>query len=248
MKLAAASVMVIAGLGLGPVAARSAAIGPDLVTNGEFAFTNGPGQLLPTITEAPPWHAISWQMGFIVADQGVPDPHELISLWDQKNTVGISGAINTWDGLSAHGGNFDALIDNTYAAAVSQVIRGLTVGKLYDVKFSYGFSEKHNFARPTVQSMTVNLGSSSWTSPSYSLPARGFSGWYDVTVQFKATATQETLLFQSFGSPVPGTIYHAFPIPVLSNVQMFADDGTPHGSKPTAVSGPIRVVKNRIGE
>jgi hypothetical protein len=182
-----------------------------LVTNGEFtSLSAGPGQLT-TNTVATGWTVPSGGYTFIFTQGDVASPGQYggLSLWDGNN-----GGNNTWNGLSANGGNFAAIDGDFQNQPLTQTISGLTAGNTYDLTFNYAFGQQYGFNGATVQSLTVDVGSTTWGSGNYNVADHGFTGWQSGDVKFTASSASEILSFIAVGNlPVP-------PFALVSNVSL----------------------------
>ena len=197
------------------LALGGAAQAKQYVVNGDFTqLSNGVGQFDP-ITRATGWSGgsaySSYNFVMSSADAATPGVYNPISLWDANN-----GGASSWNGSAALSGNFAAMDGDFETHAISQVITGLTPGKQYQLSFWYGFGQQLGFSGATQQTITATLGNGfSWTSPTYSLPNHGFSGWSEKTATVTADSTSEVLSFLAYGNlPVP-------PFALVSNVSLF---------------------------
>lgn len=196
LKAAAA----VAGLGLALTFANAHAA--NLVTNGGFESTNsGPGQL-GFNTNATGWTTSGYNFLFAAgtADTtGSSGQYGGLELWGPNN-----GSANGLPAASPAGGNFVAMDGDFDVGPLQQTITGLKVGGTYAVSFDYAFSQQYTFTGDTIQTLTVSLGSESFTTTPYTLPSEGFSGWFKGTDTFTATSTSEVLAFLATGNlPVP---------------------------------------------
>jgi hypothetical protein len=186
-------------------AALGAAFGAHATSfiDGGFETTTSGGGQLGYNTEAAGWVTTGYNFLFTPGSAdttGVNGSDGGLSLWGPND-----GSANGLPASSPNGGNFVALDGDYETAALSQTISGLTVGKQYTVGFDYGFSQQEGFTGDTVQNLTVAFGANpSYTTPNYTLPSEGFSGWLSKSVTFVADSTTDTLSFLAYGNkPVP---------------------------------------------
>jgi PEP-CTERM motif len=194
------------------VAATPALATVNLVRNGDFTdLTNGLGQTTDGagITTAVGWTTPGFNQVLAVADQGVDTIYGAhnFSLWDQTN-----GGSNTWNGLAPVGnilaisGDFPTAYNPGIPSQgpVSQTVSGLTAGERYVVNFEYAFSQQYTYNGPTVQSLTVDMGSATFYSGNYDVANHDFVGWQEGQLNFTATSSSEVLSFLANGNlPVP---------------------------------------------
>jgi hypothetical protein len=195
--------------------AGASAHATQFVSNGQFTtLTHGVGQLgTAGNTTATGWsvaagNTASYEFVMANATTGGPGQYGNVSLWDQANGG------NTWNGLTAHGGNFAALDGAFQDSALSQTITGLTVGKTYTLSFDYAFAQQQGFDGSTTQNLEVSLGGFNNTTANITLGNHAFSGWTTATFNIVATQATETLSFFSVASPqLP-------PFALVSNVSL----------------------------
>jgi hypothetical protein len=103
---------------------------------------------------------------------------------------------------SPAGGNFVGLNAGINASPLSQVISGLQVGKSYVLTFDYAFAQ--GFGGKNVSSndsIGVSLlGQTFVTTPTVTLPAKGFSGWTTASFKFTDTGGSDVLSFLANGT------------------------------------------------
>jgi hypothetical protein len=126
-------------------------------------------------------------------------------LWGPNN--GSANGLTT----SPAGGNFIAADPVYETDSIRQTITGLTIGKVYLVKFYWAAAQQQAFDGATTEFWTVSLGSESHTTSTYSLANHAFSGWMQGAFTFTATAvgsgsgtqsgTTATLSFLAGGTP-----------------------------------------------
>ena len=117
-------------------------------------------------------------------------------MWGPNN-----GSSNGLPSTDPAGGNYIAMDGAYETGAVSQSITGLTVGNLYSVKFYWAAAQQESFTGTTSESVTVTLGTTAFTTSTYQLAAKGFSGWMSQTYYYTATSGTETLSFLANGLP-----------------------------------------------
>jgi hypothetical protein len=201
--------------------AAPALAGVQLVTNGDFEN----GQLDSTTT------ATGWFMdpsmspgytflfnpqantisGTSADNAGATGEYGSLSLWGPGN-----GSANGLT-LSPTGGAFVALDSAFQQDALDQTINGLTAGEEYTVTFNWAAAQQLTFNTSTFDTLTVSLGSQSFTTSQVNLPEHGFSGWMSQSFTFTATGPSEVLSFFASGGP-PG----APPFAMLDSVSMMA--------------------------
>lgn len=192
----------------GALVAAAAPAFANSFTNGGFeTLTNGRGQLIAGYTSAPGWTVGNFNYTFAFtpgsADTtGAPGIYGALALWGPNN-----GAANGLTATSSSGGNFivqDGNFPGQPTGALEQIITGLNPGKTYQVSFDYGFAQQFNFDGITEQNWTVNFAGQSYTTPTYTVPNHGFSGWFSKSLSFVANNATETLSFIAYGNvPVP---------------------------------------------
>jgi len=111
------------------------------------------------------------------------------------NLVGCGGAFMVLDG------------DPVAAGPFSQTVTGLVVGRTYALTFDWAAGELQDRQGFSTEQLHVFLGSDEQSTSVYHNTASplsnpgSFSGWNQVTFNFKATATTEALKFLSDGAP-----------------------------------------------
>lgn len=121
-------------------------------------------------------------------------------MWGKNN-----GGKSTWVAPPS-GGNFIAADGAYEVGAITQTITGLTVGKVYVLKFYYGAAQQQGtFTQATTEQWTVSMGTGNvagnFKTPTINLASESFSGWFQATMYFTAGATTETLSFLASGTP-----------------------------------------------
>jgi hypothetical protein len=181
--------------------------GINLVTNGGFESNGGNGRL-GWNTNATGWsvqdpgQGLSYMslFGPGTADtSGANGQYGFLGLWGPGN-----GVNNGLPATSPAGGYYVAMDGDFQTSALTQTINGLTPGDKYKVSFYWAASQQEGFYGDTNQSITVSLGSQSFTTPTVTNPSQGFSGWYQQSFTYTANSASETLAFLANGNlPVP---------------------------------------------
>lgn len=117
-------------------------------------------------------------------------------MWGSNN----GGAV-TLPATDPAGGNFIAGDGAYNVGAISQVITGLTAGKLYFVSFYWAGAQQQSYTTATTEAWLVSLGAQTINTGTVSIAAEGFSGWINQTLAFTATGATETLSFLAVGTP-----------------------------------------------
>ncbi len=103
---------------------------------------------------------------------------------------------------SPDGGNFvEADAAPSYANAITQTIKGLTIGQAYTLTFYQAAGQQKGFTGPTTERWKVSFGTDSQLSSMYSLPQGGVGAWQSQTMTFTAHATSQLLSFLAVGTP-----------------------------------------------
>jgi hypothetical protein len=111
-------------------------------------------------------------------------------------------ASENYGGASPNGGNFMALDGDTQAnAAFSQMVTGLTPGKVYTLSFWWAGTQLSNRGGDTTERLDVTFGSDAFSTATVGGPTHYFSGWHQVTHAFTATSSSQLLSFLSMGTP-----------------------------------------------
>ncbi len=184
--------------------------GTELVTNGNFALTS------PTTT-------VSTQFGTGVGNGFTAT--QLVTGWtgnngyeiwfpnaaaaSSENTSGqysYTGKEELYTVGAVPGGNtafvgLDGDQTNGVQSSISQTINSLVKGSTYDVSFYWGAGQMQSRTGKTTEQLEVSLGGVNQYTTTLNNPSQGFTGWYQDTLQFTASATSELLKFLSIGSP-----------------------------------------------
>ena len=116
-------------------------------------------------------------------------------MWGTNN-----GGTNAF-GTNPFAGNIIAADGAYETGAITQTVNGLTTGNAYTLTFYWAAAQQESFTTATTEQWKVSLGSQTFSTSVYSLPAKGFSGWMKQTFTYTATAASETLSFLAVGTP-----------------------------------------------
>jgi len=179
----------------------------ELVTNGGFETTTGPGMVDYNTT------VTGWTNGISVTDNAGHFGYNFLFTAGSGDTTGSngdSGNLKLWgtnnggnDVLTASpdGGNF-LVMDGAYQeATISQTINGLIAGQQYTVSFYYAGAQQSGFNGDTTETYTVSFGGSSQTAPVLHNGSHDFTGWQQETMTFTADGTSDVLSFLAVGTP-----------------------------------------------
>lgn len=144
-------------------------------------------------------------------------------MWGTNN--GGNNAITN----SPAGGNFIAMDGAFETAAVSQTITGLKVGQMYQLTFYWAAAQQESFTGNTTDAIQVTFGGQTFTTGTYSLAAKSFSGWMLQKFNFTATSTSQTLSFLAIGTPTGQP-----PFALVSGVDL---EAIPEISSPLVLAG-----------
>ena len=135
-------------------------------------------------------------------------PNEAPGQYNASNGYGSTymlgsnnGGASTLPATDPAGGNFIAADGAYEVGAVSQTINGLTVGNAYVLNFYWAAAQQQSYTGATTENWAVSLGSQTFTTPTYNLPSKSFSGWMSQSFTYTATGTSETLSFLAGGTP-----------------------------------------------
>jgi hypothetical protein len=117
-------------------------------------------------------------------------------MWGSNN-----GGTVTLPSTDPAGGNFIAADGAYEVGAISQTITGLKVGDMYRLTFYWAAAQQQGYTTATTEAWQVSLGSQTFSTGTYSLPAKGFSGWMQQVFVYTATNATETLSFLAIGTP-----------------------------------------------
>jgi hypothetical protein len=93
-----------------------------------------------------------------------------------------------------------------YQGTINQIISGLTRGDTYKLQFVWAGNEfldssSLTYNGPLTIDWQVSLGAQTFTTPTATYAAHGFTGWMTQTFFYTATSTSETLSFLAQGTP-----------------------------------------------
>lgn len=181
----------------------------NLVKNGDFeSVTNGIKQLATTgqkartdRTSLTDWSTGGYNFVFSGNTADTVGSNGL-KLWGPGSYDGRDIQSHNGLGASPTGGNFVSSDWAYFPAPISQTINGLVAGQSYTLTFSYAAAQQMGFIGANlINYWDVTLGSQSQNSVSLSNASKGFTGWKDATMTFKATTSSELLSFMAKGSP-----------------------------------------------
>jgi hypothetical protein len=183
--------VALCALGVAAVVATPAFAGVASVVDGSFE-SDPLGQIT---TETPT--STGWYMG------SGPEAYGYTFIMNNDNngsdTIHLSTLSPTTEGSQFLGSD-----PTYYPDSVNQDITGLTVGQTYVVSFEWAGGQQAGFTGTTTDFWAVSLGGGvPQDTATISVPSGGFSGWFDVTMDFTATAVDETLSFLPGGSGNP---------------------------------------------
>jgi len=214
--------------------------------NGSFeTFTGGhagaPSQLNNTGTggysQLTGWTVGAGTLGFLVGP-GKGDTTGSFSPQFNKSMVLYgpgNGVANGLPATSPDGGNYVAFAGSPKfdGTGLSQTVTGLTAGTKYSLSFYFAGAEQNGFSNGSTMTdrLNVTVGGSITSTPTLTVPAKGFSGWQLDTITFTATGTTTLLNFLAISTPsgVP-------PFVLLDGVKLAPFTATPEPSS-LALSG-----------
>jgi len=137
------------------------------------------------------------------------DNHILNCLVYQNDSTSLCGnafvgGMTFWvnPGASPSGGNYVAIDgDASYNRALTQTIRGLTVGQQYSIGFYQAAAQQSGFSGATTEQWQVTLGDESHLSTLMNNESHGSVGWMAQSLSFTATSASELLQFAAKGTP-----------------------------------------------
>jgi hypothetical protein len=168
-----------------------------LVTNGSFEQNGGNSGIIGSDASLTDWNANSGYTFLYTSYAASAITVDTVSIWSPISTPSSN---NGFTSGSPDGGAFVAADGDYGTQPLTQTINGLTVGDTYAVSFYWAASQQTNWTGDTLQDWIVSLGSQTFTTPTYSLPSEGFSGWMPETFVYTATNTSETLSFLAYGN------------------------------------------------
>ncbi len=195
--------MLLSAIALFAAASAGSAQATNLVTNGGFeSTTNGPGHMYYGYTDATGWNSNNGY-NFIFAPgtadtsgSYTPEYNGYISFWGSNN-----GGPDVIPASSPDGGNFLGMDGAYQVEPMQQTLTGLTVGKKYNVGFYWAAAQQTGYNGATTEAFKVSLGAENYTTPIYSNPSHGFSGWMHQSFTFTAVNTSDVLSFLAIGTP-----------------------------------------------
>ena len=172
--------LALCALGVAAVVATPAFAGVASVVDGSFE-SDPLGQIT---TETPT--STGWYMG------SGPEAYGYTFIMNNDNngsdTIHLSTLSPTTEGSQFLGSD-----PTYYPDSVNQDITGLTVGQTYVVSFEWAGGQQSGFTGTTTDFWAVSLGGGvPQDTATITVPSGGFSGWIDVTMDFTATAVDET--------------------------------------------------------
>jgi hypothetical protein len=111
---------------------------------------------------------------------------------------------STFGGTSPTGDNFVGLDGDQSAgiqSEISQMVGGLTAGDQYTLDFTWAATQVQSRTGATTESLVASLGAQSFSTPVVNNPSQGFTGWFNQSFTFTASAASEVLSFFSVGTP-----------------------------------------------
>jgi hypothetical protein len=184
----------------GILAFAGPALAANLVTNGGFETASRPASfefstVFGTQNDVAGWTASS---GYnLLFDSATATTVSADSRFG--NTI---EKIHALPSASPTGGNFVALDGDTgINGSISQVISGLTVGKSYNLQFSWAAAQLFSRDGDTTEMLNVTFGNDVFSTAVVSNPSRGFTGWFNESARFTATSSSQVLSFLSIGTP-----------------------------------------------
>ena len=167
--------------------------------NSEFDTTFNPNNTKGSVSN---WTSTGYAIYFINGTQTT------VSAVGQWSNGGTAGKEKLYAGVaSQNGGNFIGLdADPTLGSTLSQTMTGLTVGSYYQVSFYWAAGQLQTRTGAQNEGIQVQVFDASntlalnFTSQTVQNPAGGFTGatsstWFQVTQNFFATSTTETIKF-----------------------------------------------------
>jgi PEP-CTERM motif len=189
-------------------AATTPSAAQNLVTNGTFVSTTGSGQTFwgGTVTG---WSTASqYNPNFSYYSGGTTNP-SFYGLYTASN-----GGASSWNGNSPNNTPYAGLDGDSNPGPISQTISGLISGKTYTLSFVWALAEMNQASVSAITgSLTATLGSSTYTTSTSSVAAKGFSGWMTQSYSYVANATSAILSFTPTGTGQP-------PMLLLTNVSL----------------------------
>jgi hypothetical protein len=224
-----------------------------LIQNGDFEATGGVGgygQVIPSNgTNKTPAYSVNlpdWTSPVTSTNAGAP-----FVFVANPATLDTTGFPDSWDNGfrtlwgTNNGGNYaitappDAAtsvlsMDGAYnSSPIYQVLSGLVVGDQYSLTLDWAATQWHENNGPTTDSVTVVLGNQAFTTPVYSLPSEGFSGWMVMTDTFTYSGGTDTVAYGGAGGQTYTT---------LANTLTILTTGAPTGVPPGVLISGVSLI------
>lgn len=203
--------LTVAGL---IVATASAHATPNLVVNGGFESTTLTKSAQFT-TEVTGWsNAVTKGYtgrgyNFLITP-GSADTTGFTSLANNHDTLwgpggGTKAGNYSNNGLTASsptGGNY-ILADggSGFRGAISQTIKGLTVGTAYQLTFDWATAQFAGHSGVTTEAWNVSFGNEKQSTETITTDSHGSSPWHTATMNFVASSSRQVLSFLANGTP-----------------------------------------------
>jgi hypothetical protein len=208
------------------------AFAANIVVNGSFEANGGGGEININ-TSATGWSVPGGKGSYTFlfspgsADTtGVNGQFGNFKLWGPGN-----GSNNGLPASSPAGGYYvgqDADFPG-HNQPIQQTLTGLTAVQSYTVTFRWAAAQQEGYNGATLQHWDVSFGGSTQSTPTFSLPNHGFSGWMPASMTFTADATSDVLRFLAVGSPaIP-------PFTLLDGVSVIANNPVPEPASLTLI-------------
>lgn len=151
---------------------------------------------------------------------GFPDSWDngMRTLWGSNN-----GGPNTITAPPSAATSVLSLDGSYHSSPIYQVLSGLVVGNTYNVSFDWAATQWREESGATTDSVTVSLGSQSFTTNVYDLPSHGFSAWMNFTDSFTYEGGTSTVAYGG----ADGLTYTT-----VANALTLFTTGTPNGLPP----------------
>jgi hypothetical protein len=207
------TVFAIAVLAAAGVAALPAAASANLVQNGDFSSLTGPSNQFigyPGYTQINDWsYGNAPNPNAAVYDYAGADsfPGAPQGPYGNYPLYGPGTGYNNGFVAPPGGSNFLASDgEAAYSAPISQTVSGLIPGQTYLLSFTWAGnqfldSSSESYNGDISAAWQVSLGTETFTTPSVTFAAHGFTGWMTQTFLYTASSTSETLSFLAEGTP-----------------------------------------------
>jgi hypothetical protein len=199
--------VALLGLAVAPVSRASASA--NLILNSGFATAVPQSQVIegaysPTYDVWEPTTVIDWTAGGtfdLIVYPGEGDDttilHTGFALYGPAN-----GYANGLTATGPSGGNYVAL-DGGFPGDFSQTIAGLVTGKTYNLSFYFATAQEIDASGPTTETLTVSLGTQSFSTPTVTTPNAGFTPWTKESFSFVYNGSGDVLSFLATGAGAP---------------------------------------------